>query len=155
ESESTTVLALPASALPVRDRSPFLALRLRAAAGMGRCDEVLREIPQLEAAVALATPDSTDEFAPPPPRRARDVATLRAQLRDGKRELEKLRAAISDGSVAADPGWGDIPKAERQAVAEQWASEMQAQIEKMETLLRGSDEDVAAEWSRRELAVWY
>jgi hypothetical protein len=155
ESESTAVLALPATSLPVRDRSAFLALRLRAAAGLGRCEEVVGQIPQLEAAVALATPDSTDEFAPPPPRRARDVAALRAQLREGQRDLQDLRGAIADGSIEASPGWDDVPKAERRDVAEQWASDLEAHLEKMKEILKGSDEAVAAEWSRRELADWY
>ena len=149
------MLALPATSLPVRDRSAFVALRLRAAAGLGRCDEVVGEIPQLEDAVARATPDSTDEFAPPPPRRASEVAALRSQLVAGQRELRKLRAGIADGSVEADAGWEDVPKAERRAVAEQWASDLQARLEKMEELLKRGDEAVAAEWSRRELADWY
>src|SRR5262249_38972747 len=48
EAETGSLLALPVSTLSEPHRTAFRALRLRAIAGLGRCDEVLAEIPQLE-----------------------------------------------------------------------------------------------------------
>jgi hypothetical protein len=155
ESETGALLALPASTLPADARVEFRALRLRAIAGLGRCDEVVAEIPQLEAAVHEAYRESDGEN-PPAPRTAQDVQELRAELQEGRRGLVKLRAAIADGSVEGAPELvEEVPKAERRAAAEVMASEYGKELSRMEAMLRGgSDTAIAAEWSRRELEAW-
>jgi len=156
ETETGAVLALPVSTLPEPQRTEFRALRLRAIAGLGRCDEVLSELPRLEAGAREAYRNSGYDVGDPPPARTEaDVTDLRAEVSEGRRALAKFRAAIADGSVESDPQFEGIPRSQRGAQAEMLASEFEARLAAMERLLGvGGDAAVAAEWSRQELADW-
>lgn len=155
EAETATLLALPVGTLPEPYRSEFLALRLRAVAGLGRCDEVVAEIPRLEAAALAAYRGNYDDYFPPAPRTAGEVKELRSQLEARRRTLRKLQASIADGSVDKAPELSEVPKPERRAWATQWAARLGTELKEMESLLNRTDEAVASEWSRRELTSWY
>lgn len=156
ETETGALLALPVSALPEPERTAFRALRLRAIAGLGRCDEVLAELPRFESVVREAYRDSGyDVDDPPAARTERDVQELRAEISEGRRGLAKFRATIADGSVENDPQFEGLPRSQRRAQAEMLASEFEAHLAAMERILAvGGDAAVAAEWSRQELAAW-
>ena len=156
ESETGVLLALPVSTLPEPGRTEFWALRLRAIAGLGRCDEVLAEIPQLEASAREAyRGDPGDGKNPPAARNDRDVQDLRAQLQEGRRGLAKLRAAIADGSIENAPELAEVPRAERLGQAEAMAAEYEEELKRMEARLSGpSDSAIAEEWTRREREAW-
>jgi hypothetical protein len=155
ETETATLLGLPMAILPEPHRTEFLALRLRATAGLGRCDEVLAEVPRFEAAVRTIYPSGFDSQAPPAPRTARDVQALRSTLEEGRRALRKLQASIADGSLDSSPEWSDVPRQERVAQATEWAAELEEELKEMESLLADSDDvAVAARWSLREHEAW-
>ena len=156
EAETGTLLELPLSTLPEPSRTELRALRLRAIAGLGRCDEVLAEIPQIEASAREAYEgDTGSDENPPAPRTERDVRDLREELQDGRRGLAKLRAAIADGSIENAPELAEVPRAERLGQAEAMASEYEQELKRMEALLSGpSDSAIADEWSRREREAW-
>lgn len=156
ETETGTLLALSVSTLPEPERTHFRALRLRAAAGLGRCDEVVAELPRLEAAAREAYRGSGYEIDDPPrPRTERDAEELRTEVREGHRGLAKLRASIADGSIEEDPRLEGVARSQRRAQAELLASEFAEELASMEKILgAGDDSAVAAEWSREELAAW-
>ncbi len=156
ENETEALLALPVSTLPEPRRTEFRALRLRALAGLGRCDEVVSELPSLEAMVQEAYRESGYDVGDPPPNRTeRDVPELRAEVSDGRRGLAKLRESIADGSIESNPQFEGLPLSQRRAQAEMLASEFADRLAAMERLLAvGDDRAVAAEWSRQELSEW-
>lgn len=156
ESETLALLALPPATLPEPHRSEFETLRLRAIAGEGRCDEAVAAIPRLEADARAAYRGNYDGENPPAPRDVRDVQDLRAQLREGRRGLSRLRAAIADGSVETAPEFGELPLLERKEQAQSWANELEGELKRQESVLAsGTDDAIAANWSRRELAAWF
>jgi len=154
EAETATLLDLPLTTLPEPNRSEFRALRLRALAGLGRCDEVVAEIPRFEATAREALRHSGGS-EPPSPHTAAEVRALRSELAAGHRELTRLRAAIADGSVEREPGLADVPSGERKVLAADWADELERELAKMGAVLAGDDASAAVEWTRRDLAAWY
>ena len=156
ESETLALLALPLATLPEPHRSEFETLRLQAIAGEGRCDEAVAEIPRLEADARAAYRGNYDGENPPAPRDVRDVQDLRAQLREGRRGLSRLRAAIADGSVETAPELTDAPGPKRREQAQSWANALEEELKQEESVLAsGNDDAIAANWSRRELAAWF
>ncbi len=155
ENEATTLLALPLSALPEPYRTEFLALKLRAMAGSGKCGEVAAEIARLEASAEAAYPRQADPYSSPRPRTIQNVVELRASLSERGRDLEKLKAALADGSLEKSPEWRDVPKEQRRDQAKEWISQLEKDTAEMDSLLEGRDDAaVASMWSRRELADW-
>jgi hypothetical protein len=155
ESETTMLLELPLSALPQPYRAELLALQLRAKADLGKCEEVSPAIPALETEAEIAYPRQFDPDSQPRPRTAQDVRELKAAIREERRNLEKLRAALADGSLKQASEWRDVPKEERLKVARQTLSEMEREVADADSLLRDPDDSAAAiELTRHELADW-
>jgi hypothetical protein len=155
DAETGSLLELPASTLPEPDRTAFRALRLRAIAGLGRCDEVLAEIPQLEASAREVYRGQGDGEGPPAARTATDVRELRAALQKGRGNLTRLKAAIADGSIENAPELADVPRAERLGEAEAMAAEIEEELKRLDALLRGGGDDaIAAAWSAEERQAW-
>ncbi|HTR03726.1 MAG TPA: hypothetical protein VMN82_11060, partial [Thermoanaerobaculia bacterium] len=155
EAETATLLALPVATLPEPNRSRISALHLRAAAGLGRCDAVVAEIPRFEAAAREGLRGMGGGFEPPAPRTAADVRALRGEMAAQRVELRRLRAAIADGSIEREPGLADVPPGERKALASAWTDELEAELQKRDAVLAGDDTAAAAAWTRGELAAWY
>lgn len=155
ETETATLLALPTAILPEPHRCEFLALQLRALAGLGRCDEAVAELPSFEAAVRAVYPAGFDGSVPPQARTVRDVQALRPTLEEGRRALRKLQASIADGSLESAPEWQDVPREQRITQAKEWAAELQGELKEMESLLADPDDAaVAVQWTRREHEAW-
>lgn len=155
ERETTQLLQLPASTLGEPDRTKFFAMKLRAKASQGRCDEVAPEVARFEAAAELAYPRDSDPDAPPRARTADDARKLRAMVAEQRRQVARMRAAIADGSLERSPEWSQVPKEERRARATEMLDAAEGQLRESESVLRDRDDAAAAvEWSRRELAGW-
>jgi hypothetical protein len=155
EAETATLLALPEGTLPDPYRSEFLALRLRSLAGLGQCDEVVAQIPRLEAVGSAAYRETYDDAFPPAPRTSRDVKLLRSHVEDGLRSLRQLRASIADGSFEKKPEFRELPPVQLHAWIAQSATQLDGEIREMESLLNRTDQAFLSEWSRRELTSWY
>jgi hypothetical protein len=155
ESETTELLLLPVSVLPEPHRSEFLALKLLAMAGLGRCDGSVAEIPRLESAAAAAYPWETDPDAPPHPKTAQDVRDLRLAIGQQRAEIARWRAALKDGSLDRSPDLRGTPKEERQKLVLEMIAAGEKEISKEEETIGSGDEaTVAAEWSEREMTRW-
>lgn len=154
-SEATDLLLLPVSVLPEPHRSEFLALKLQAMAGLGRCDESVAEIPRLESAAAAAYPWQTDPDALPHPKTVQDVRAFRLEIAQQRAEIARWRAALKDGSLDRSEDLRDIPKQERQKLVQEMITAGEKEISKEEeTLGSGDDATVAAQWSAREMSRW-
>jgi tetratricopeptide (TPR) repeat protein len=155
ESETTMLLSLPVSALPEPHRVEFLAMGLRAKAGLGKCGEVSPEIPAFEAETEMAYPRRFESGSQPRPRTARDVKELRARIGDERRGIEEFRRALTDGSLENAAEWRDVPKEERLKFLREALAMAEREVVEGDSLLREADDaSVAAEWTRRELAEW-
>jgi hypothetical protein len=155
ESETIELLLLPVSVLPEPHRSEFLALKLLATAGLGRCDGSVAEIPRLESAAAAAYPWETDPDAPPHPKTAQDVRDLRLAIGQQRAEIARWRAALKDGSLDRSPDLRGTPKEERQKLVLEMIAAGEKEISKEEETIGSGDEaTVAAEWSEREMTRW-
>lgn len=155
DQEGGILRALPESALPEPSRSEFASLQLRARAGLGRCEEVAAELAGFEREAQTAYPARQDHAAPPPPRSAADVRTLRVKVREAKAQLARLKAAIADRSVARWPELAQTPAADRIPEAQEITEMIEASIAETEETLRDpEDARAAADWSGREHAAW-
>lgn len=155
ESEASLLLALPASALPEPFRTQVTALRLRSQSDLGRCEEVESEIAAFERSAAVAYPPSFDPDAPPAPRAVTDVRRLRSDLANAKGQLERIRKALADGSIARWPELASVPAGERTALAKETLASVESEISNMNAITAEPDDAKAADdWTRRELASW-
>jgi hypothetical protein len=155
ESETTMLLSLPLSGLPEPHRAEVFALQLRAKAGLGKCEEVSPAITVLEAEAEVAYPRQFDPDSQPRARTVQDVQSLKASIGEERRGVEKLREALTDGTLEREPELRDVPQEERLKLAREALTEMEREVADADSLLRDKDDPAAAaEWTRHELADW-
>lgn len=155
ERKATLLLQLPLSALPEPSRTDIFALQLRTRSDLGRCDEVSADIPRLERIAARVYPRHRDSEAPPTARTLVEVRALQSRLSEDRAFHDRLKAARSDGSVVRWPELQDVASGDRLGTAREILAGVEEEFREEEGLLRGrEDSEVAAEWSRRDLARW-
>jgi hypothetical protein len=155
ESEATLLLALPLTALAEPHRSDVQALQLEARGGLGRCQEVLPALPAFAAEVERAYPREFDPDSPPRPRTLQDARELRSANAEEGGALEKLKAALTDGSLDREPEWRNVPAEQRDKFVRELLVQTERSMAEAASLLRDrEDPAVASEWSRRELDAW-
>jgi len=104
EARTGALLNLPPSAIPIQARAEILSLSLSAKARLGKCDEVLQRLPELEAIAPQAFPGSSGTG--PPTHQESEIDALRKRASELNRKIAQVKSRVEsndDSSLNEDP----------------------------------------------------